>query len=237
MTTKTHKNLYQLLCEQKDPRRRQGTRHQLPFIMMIVIMAVMSGSLSIVAIADFAVRHKKALYACFKLQGKKQRIPSVRTIGRLLASLHFKQLSSLFHQWAKQHVKIDKKDWIALDGKVIAGTVSNAHNQLQNFTSLVSVFSHKRKKILALDKFDHKQESEITIVKKLIKLLDLDGVIFTLDALHCQKETIKTIIETGNNYLISVKNNQRNLLTALKKTSIKATCPGTVASQNKKEDA
>jgi predicted transposase YbfD/YdcC len=31
------------------------------------------------------------------------------------------------------------------------------------------------------------KESEIPIVQQLIEALDLSGVIFTLDALHCQK--------------------------------------------------
>ena len=44
---------------------------------------------------------------------------------------------------------------------------------------------------------------------------------FTLDALHCQKETVEVIIATENDYLIAVKKNQPRLyerLTALAKT-------------------
>ncbi|NEO00294.1 MAG: hypothetical protein F6K50_34000 [Moorea sp. SIO3I7] len=35
---------------------------------------------------------------------------------------------------------------------------------------------------------ENKQESEITVVRDLIELLDLTGVVFTFDALHCQKK-------------------------------------------------
>ena len=51
----------------------------------------------------------------------------------------------------------------------------------------------------------------------MIKALDLEGVIFTLDALHCQKETVKLIKESGNDYVIGLKGNQKNLLNKVKK--------------------
>lgn len=70
---------------------------------------------------------------------------------------------------------------------------------------------------MCLEKIENKKESEIPVVQKLIKMLDLEGVTFTLDSLHCQKETVKTIIETGNNYIIQVKKNQPNLYKTLKK--------------------
>ena len=34
---------------------------------------------------------------------------------------------------------------------------------------------------------ENKHESEINVVRELIELLDLTGVVFTFDALHCQK--------------------------------------------------
>ncbi len=35
---------------------------------------------------------------------------------------------------------------------------------------------------------ENKKESEINVVRNLIELLDLKGVVFTFDALHCQKK-------------------------------------------------
>ncbi len=35
---------------------------------------------------------------------------------------------------------------------------------------------------------ENKLESEINVVRDLIELLDLTGVVFTFDALHCQKK-------------------------------------------------
>ena len=55
-------------------------------------------------------------------------------------------------------------------------------------------------------------------MQQLIKELDLEGIVFTIDALHCQKETTKTIIDNNNDYVIGVKGNQKKLHETLKKT-------------------
>ena len=77
---------------------------------------------------------------------------------------------------------------------------------------------YKKKEILCLEKMENKKESEIPIVRNLIKMLDLEGITFTLDALHCQKETLKIISESKNNYIVQVKGNQSTLQENLKKT-------------------
>ncbi len=38
---------------------------------------------------------------------------------------------------------------------------------------------------------ENKKGSEINVVRDLITLLDLKGVVFTFDALHCQKKLWK----------------------------------------------
>lgn len=86
--------------------------------------------------------------------------------------------------------------------KAIKGTVSDYSKAQQRFISLVTIFSSKQKQILLAGKINNKKESEIPKVKDLIKMLDLTGVIFTLDALHCQKDTTKIIVESGNDYCI-----------------------------------
>ena len=38
----------------------------------------------------------------------------------------------------------------------------------------------------------------------------LKDMIITLDALHCQTKTLKAIKDSANNYVIQVKDNQKN---------------------------
>lgn len=55
------------------------------------------------------------------------------------------------------------------------------------------------------------KSNEIPAVPLLLQLLDLDGAIVTLDAMHCQAETAQTIIDAEADYILSVKANQLNL--------------------------
>lgn len=50
-----------------------------------------------------------------------------------------------------------------------------------------TIFTEKRGLVLSLSKLENKQGSEISTVQNLIALLDIEGVVFSLDALHCQK--------------------------------------------------
>lgn len=106
--------------------------------------------------------------------------------------------------------------WVAIDGKAIGGTLQGASTSYQHFTSLVSFFSHTQKEVIAQGKVNAKS-NEIPLVRQLLKNLDLENRVLTLDALHCQKDTTKAIVESGNDYVIGVKENQPTLLKTLKK--------------------
>ena len=216
--TKSQKqlNLYEKICKLPDRRRAQGRMHPLPMIIMITIMAIMSGITTQRGFGDFAKRQKKELVKLFAL--RKKRVPTRKTIGRALGNLDFMDLSEIFRLWAKESVGTKNGDWISLDGKAIRGTVMDYDSSFQNFVSLVSAFCQKKKQVLGAGKIESKKESEIPTVRELIKLLDLEGVVFTIDALHCTKETTKTIIESGNDYVIATKENQKKLYEQIKKT-------------------
>jgi predicted transposase YbfD/YdcC len=53
--------------------------------------------------------------------------------------------------------------------------------------------------------------NEIKAVPVLLKLLDLEGTLVSLDAMGCQKDTIDLIIEGGGDSLVALKGNQRTL--------------------------
>lgn len=50
---------------------------------------------------------------------------------------------------------------------------------------MVSAFTHERGEILGVKVMENKKQSEIAAVQDLLELLDLKGVVFTMDALHC----------------------------------------------------
>ncbi len=213
---KNTENLFELLQQLQDHRRKQGLMYTLPLVLLIVIMGIMNGAKSERAISRFAENNKDDLIKY--LQIKKKRVPTRNIIRGILQRIDFQKLETIFYKWAKNYVEIKEKDWISIDGKAIKGTVQNSQNTKQNFKSLVSVFASKRKQIISASKLETKKTNEIPVVQKLIEELYLKGVIFTIDALHCQKKTVKKIIDGKNDYIIGVKGNQKKLLTQIKKT-------------------
>lgn len=180
-------NLIEHLCQIKDFRRKQGQRFMLPQVLLIIIMAIMSGRYGYREIASFAKANKKDLVDKLKL--KKSKIPSHVTIREVIMNVDFVLLNQAFSQWALGYVTIEKDDWLSIDGKAIKSTVENYHNSYQNFVSMVSIFSQKRGQVIKTGTFENKKVSEVSIVKELLEALDLKDVVFTLDALHCKKNS------------------------------------------------
>lgn len=179
-------NLLETLAAVPDPRESSGRRHGLAFVLLLVIMAMMSGYHGYRAIGDFILRNARALRQHF--HPPHNRLPSYSTVRRVMMSLDFGALLTVFQAWATAYVPRDDQEWLSLDGKTLKGTVSNAQNSQQAFRALVSVFAHHRGMIVATQRVEHTKESEIGVVQGLIETLDLHGVIYTLDALHCQKK-------------------------------------------------
>jgi len=170
-----------------DFRRKQGQRYPLIAVLLITIMSIMSGRYRYREIAAFAKANRTELLKFFHLQ-KRKRLPSHVTFREILKGVDFDDVLTAFNAWAEQYVTINAKEWLALDGKALASTVTEYETSYQNVVSLVSVFSHKRGQVLKSAKLENQKRSEIPTVRTLIEALDLHGVVLTLDALHCQKK-------------------------------------------------
>ena len=106
-------------------------------------------------------------------------------------------LIGAFNQWASQlTTSICLTDWVSIDGKCLRSTCQNSPNNSQNFVSIVSLFSYQTGLVLRLQKFENKKSSEIRQAQELVKGYPHQGNVFTLDALHCQKETTTLITES-----------------------------------------
>ncbi len=179
-------NLMEYLGRISDPRRPQGQRHSLELILLLALMSIMSGYIGYRAIGDFIRRNREGLLGTLKPH--RDRLPSFDMVRRVLQRIDFGEASKQFHAWAKQHIAISENEWVSLDGKAIGGTVTNGTGTGQDFVSLVTAYCSRQKLVLGNAQVTNSKESEIPVVKQLIAALGLEGVTFTLDALHCQKK-------------------------------------------------
>jgi len=169
-----------------DKRRSEGTRHDQTFIILLVIMSAMSGYVGYRGAGDFIKRNKADLQKYF--EPKKGRLPSFDTVRRVIQSLDFTLLSKQFHQWTMQYIALPQAEWVSIDGKAIRGIAKDYDDGKQRFLNLISLYCSKQKLVIGNAAVDNSKENEIPIVQQLIAALDIKGVTFTLDALHCQKK-------------------------------------------------
>lgn len=163
-------DLIERLRTLKDHRRKEGKRHPLEVVLLIIILAIMAGAKGERAVSRFASNNKKALIKALKIERKE--VPSRSVIQGVIQEVDFLKLQEIFYGWALTIIPIKQKDFFSVDGKAIRGTVKNAQNSFHNFISLVSVFASERKQVLAAGKVEIKKESEIPTVQKLLMLPD-----------------------------------------------------------------
>jgi hypothetical protein len=170
----------------EDYRAPRGKRYPLWVMLLLVILGTLSECYGYAALEDFCVRHYAAL--CEKLGMTFNRLPSDSTFRRLFEQLDFEKLTDCFVAWAKADNQIRPGSWLAVDGKSIKSTVQAYNQSYQNFVNVVSVYSHQQGVVVALKQFQNNEQSEIKVVEKLLETLNFTGVVFTCDALHCQKK-------------------------------------------------
>jgi predicted transposase YbfD/YdcC len=79
----------------------------------------------------------------------------------------------------------------------------------------VSAFTHQQGRVLHLQVSENKYISEIEVVRQIITALAGQPIVFTLDALHCQKKTVELIVDQQQHYLIALNANQPTLYQTL----------------------
>ena len=102
---------------------------------------------------------------------------------------------------------------VAVDGK----TSRRSHNKRKGIAALHMVSAWGSSSRLVLGQEATKEKSnEITAIPALLKLLELKGCIVTIDAMGCQRDIAKQIIEQKGDYVLGLKGNQGLLHEAVK---------------------
>jgi len=135
-------------------------------------------------------------------------VPSHDTFGRVFARLDTGEFLSAMHEWVDQFAGSLRGRRIAIDGKTLRGSFDQASGQSPLHT--ITAFATDTRLVLRQMSVDEKS-NEIPAVPVLLQLLELEGAVVTLDAMHCQVETAKAIVEAEADYVMSVKQNQRQL--------------------------
>jgi len=128
----------------QDSRRGQGQQHKIDVVLMITIMATMSGFVGYRAIGDFAKRYKKELLEYLSID--KNRLPSYPTVRRVLQNINHKEFEEIFAKWTSYYLKKKDNKWISVDGKAIKGTKQKEEDK--KLAHLVSFFISDSKEVV-----------------------------------------------------------------------------------------
>ena len=188
-----------------DPRADRGPTQDLHEMIFMALTAAVCGANGWADVERFV----DARYEWFqKYIPMEKGIPSHDTFGRIFARLDTGEFLSAMHGWADEFAGNLRNKGVAIDGKTLRGSFDKASGKSAVHT--ITAFAVGTRTVLRQMSVDAKS-NEIPAVPLLLQMLELDGAIVTLGAMHCQTETAQAIIDAKADYILSVKANQPNL--------------------------
>jgi predicted transposase YbfD/YdcC len=190
----------------RDPRLNRRKRHLLIDIIVIALCAVICGANDWQEVVTFAKRRLGWLKTFLALPNG---IPSHDTLERVFDRIDPNAFLACFQQWVAALAQSLDVGHIAIDGK----TLRRSGNGPKGWAPLhvVSAWATQCHLTLGQVAVDEKS-NEITAIPQLLELLDLRGALVTIDAMGCQKEIAKKVVDGGGDYVLAVKDNQPHLL-------------------------
>ena len=182
-----------------DDRCEVNVWHPLVAILKLCLIATLCGVDELDKIIDYGKNKKEFLKEEFEIED----IPSKSTITRVFAMVDSKMLG-LSITCILRHIISSDHEQIMLDGKAIRST--DAIKAIEKMMNIVTAYTDTEVSIG--QKTVDSKSNEIPAVRELIEMLDIEGKVLTMDAMHCQKETVEKIIDNKGDYVVQLKANQ-----------------------------
>jgi predicted transposase YbfD/YdcC len=193
-----------------DPRSDKNQKHLLEDIITISVCAFICGADHWTQVELFGKSKEEWFSTFLELP---YGIPAHDTFSRFYAALDPKKFSKSFLLWMKGIELKTEGDVVAIDGKTLRRSYDKKSDK--SAIHMVSAWSVQNKLVLGQVKTCEKS-NEITAIPELLDLLDLKGCIVTMDAMGCQKNIAKAIIEKDADYALAIKGNQGRLYKDIK---------------------
>jgi len=197
----------------EDPRRTIKGNYHYPLqeILLLTISAVLSGFKDWTTIQTFGENKLDWLRQFYPY---KEGVPSHDVLGKLFKRLDPDMFSQCFADWVNQVSELTEGEVIAIDGKSICGSADSSRPK--SAVHIVSAYASDNRVCLRQKVVDTKS-NEITAIPKLLELLTIKGCVVTIDAMGCQADISKDIINSEADYVLAVKGNQKELFEQVKK--------------------
>jgi predicted transposase YbfD/YdcC len=201
-----------------DPRLDHPNKlHKLLDIVVIVIWATLANQETWVDIADYAREKEHILRQYLELA---HGIPSHDTLRRAFSLINSELFEALFYSWMEQQTPETQGILrrLQLDGKLLRGTRSSGTGKVEEAKealNIVTLYSSSDRLVLKQGAVEV-GSNEITAVRSVLKGVNLENAVVSMDALHAQTQTLTQIQEQKGDYVVGVKKNQRKVMAGLK---------------------
>jgi predicted transposase YbfD/YdcC len=197
--------------ELEDPRSSVNLQHPLVSVVVIAIMAVLAGAGGPTAIAKWAAVKEELLSGLLPLPNG---VPRKDVYRRVLAALKPSAFQACFTNWL-QALRVQASAASDVDQPILAVAGkplrrSHAHSKGLGALHSVSVWASDLGLSLGQVATDEKS-NEITAIPELLRLVDIQGAIITIDAMGTQTAIAEQIVEGKADYVLALKGNQGTL--------------------------
>lgn len=209
-------NLIMYFNELTDTRDNRGLKHELTNCIVMTIFGILAGHYDAENIAYFLKLNEDYFINELKLENG---TPSADTLLRIYSLINPDEFMASFISWVKNIINEknsslgNKYKLVPIDGKAIKSATDKINGG--NIPYIVSAFLYDLGISIGQVKVDDKS-NEITAIPDLIDMIDITDCIITIDAIGCQKNIAKQIIDKNAHYCLCVKNNQKILYTEIK---------------------
>lgn len=201
-----------------DPRREASVVHPLPAVLTLAVSAMLCAHTSVLAMAEWGARQSTELLR--QLGFPDGHAPCQSTLHRLFRRLDARALAAALQvAFDDEGERTRGEQGVAIDGKAQHGR--HACDADDRVVHLLTAFCQEQSVVLTeepVEQGEEHAEAELTVAPRVIAHLDWQGRVLTGDALYCQRELCRQVLERGGDYLLTVRGNQPTLFRLLQRT-------------------
>src|ERR1700675_3531659 len=188
----------------KDARQAWKVAYPLCEVLFLVVCGTIANCDAYEDIVDWGEAHLSFLRGFAEFH---HGIPCADWLRTVMNRIDPDLFMACFSSWVAQCWP-DKLGLVAIDGK----TSRRSHNRAtgQKPLHLVSAFATNSRLVLGQEAVDEKS-NEITAIPALVERLDLEGALVSIDAMGCNPNIARSILDAKADYLLAVKDNQPTL--------------------------
>jgi predicted transposase YbfD/YdcC len=187
-----------------DSRQPGKVIYPLPEVLLLCLMAVLSGAEDFVSIVRWGRGRIDFLRRFLPF---KDGTPSHDQLGDIFATLDATLFQQCFVAWVASISGISA-DVIAIDGKTSRRSADKSKGKAA--IHIVSAFAARQRLVLGQVKVADKS-NEIIAIPALLDMLAIEGAVVTIDAMGCQRDIAQKVIDKKADYILALKGNQGTL--------------------------